>query len=264
MSRHHRRGGCLGIAAMLVLCAQGVWAQEHSYAPSDIENGRGLYQANCLGCHGDQGSSVESVDLGSGRFRRATSDEELAALIRAGIAGTLMIPRPQFSDSELVGLVSFLRTMRAQTGSTVAAREVVLGNAGHGEELFFGSAGCGNCHGVGGGGSRLYVDLANIGGTRSPASLENSILYPDAEVREGQRFMQVVDKKGNARAGLLMNQDTHSIQVMSLDEKLVSFAKSDLKSWAFLPSQMPSSRDVLSSADVSDLVAYLVSLKKAE
>jgi hypothetical protein len=68
-------------------------------------------------------------------------------------------------------------------------------------------------------------------------------------------------KKGTASAGLLMNQDTHSIQMMSLDEKLVSFRKSDLRSWAFMPSQMPASRDVLSTSDVADLVAYLVSLK---
>jgi putative heme-binding domain-containing protein len=246
---------------MLVLCAQGAFAQEHSYAPSDIENGRGLYQANCLGCHGDQGNAVESVDLGANRFRRATTDEELATLIRTGIPGTLMIPRPQFSDTQLLGLVSFLRTMRAQTGGTAPAREVAIGDASRGQQLFFGSAGCSSCHGVGGGGSRLYADLASIGGQRTPASLETAILYPEAEVREGQRFMQVVDKSGTATVGLLMNQDTHSIQMMSLDEKLVSFLKSDLESWAILSSQMPSSRDVLSAADVADLVAYLISLK---
>jgi putative heme-binding domain-containing protein len=261
MSRHHRRGGYFGLAAMLVLCAQGAFAQTHSYAPSDIENGRGLYQANCLGCHGDQGSSVESVDLGSGRFRRANTDDELAALIRTGIPGTLMIPRPQLSDSQLLGLVSFLRTMRAQTGGTTTEHAVALGDPSRGQQLFFGSAGCSKCHGVGGGGSRLYADLVNIGGTRTPASLETAVVDPAKDVREGQRFMQVVDKKGTATAGLLMNQDTDSIQIMTIDEKLVSFSKRDLKSWSFLPSQMPSSRDVLSPADVADVVAYLVSLK---
>jgi putative heme-binding domain-containing protein len=246
---------------MLVLCAQGAFAQTHSYAPSDIENGRGLYQANCLGCHGDQGNSVESVDLGANRFRRASTDDELAALIRTGIPGTLMIPRPQFSDSQLLGLVSFLRTMRAQTGSTAPEREVALGDPSRGQQLFFGSAGCNSCHGINGGGSRLYPDLGKIGGQRTPASIEDAILDPESEMREGQRFMQVVDKKGAATAGLLMNQDTHSIQLMSLDEKLVSFLKSDLQSWAIMPSQMPAARDVLSTSDVADLVAYLVSLK---
>ncbi|MDR2213681.1 MAG: c-type cytochrome [Pseudomonadales bacterium] len=246
---------------MLLLSMQGANAQEHSYTPADIDNGRGLYQANCLGCHGDQGNAVESVDLSSNRLRRASTDEELAALIRSGIPGTLMIPRPQFSDGELQGLVAFLRTMASQTGGAGSEREVALGDPSRGQQLFFGKADCGSCHGVGGGGSRLYVDLANIGGRRTPASLENAILYPEAELREGQRFMQVVDKSGAATVGLLMNQDTDSVQMMSLDERLVSFGKRDLEAWNFLPSQMQSSRDVLSAEEIADLVAYLVSLK---
>src|SRR5690606_33910203 len=92
-------GALLG--ASLLFGAAGSFAQEHSYAPSDIENGRGLYQANCLGCHGNNGDSVEGANLASGRFRRASSDEDLIALIRTGIPGTLMIPRPQFTYGEL-------------------------------------------------------------------------------------------------------------------------------------------------------------------
>src|SRR3990170_133746 len=92
----------LGSAAALALAsAGGVRAQEHSYAPSDIENGRGLYQANCLGCHGNNGDAVEGANLASGRFRRASSDEDLIALIRTGIPDTLMIARPQFTYGEL-------------------------------------------------------------------------------------------------------------------------------------------------------------------
>jgi Cytochrome c peroxidase len=261
MSRHHARRGCMGLVATLLLCASQVFAQEHSYSPADIENGRGLYQANCLGCHGDQGNAVEGADLGSGRFRRVSSDEELANLIRTGIPGTLMIPRPQLSDGQLFALVAFLRTMRTQSAADAQSRDVAIGDARRGEQLFFGSAGCNSCHGVGGGGSRLYPDLAGIGSQRTPVSLENALIAVDAEVREGHRFMQVVDKKGVTTTGLLLNQDTHSIQMMSKDEKLVSFLKSDLDSWLFLPSQMPSYNDVLSAADIADLVAYLISLK---
>lgn len=240
-------------------------AQEHSYAPSDIENGRGLYQANCLGCHGNTGDSVEGANLGKGRFRRAGNDEELIALIRAGIPNTLMVPRPQLNYGELRALVAFLRNMQTAGVLTAAdKREVKVGDAKKGEELFFGNAGCSKCHGVGGGGSRLSPDLAGIGSQRSPASLETSLLEPRKEVREGARFMQVMTKKGAAVTGKLLNQDTHSIQLMNEQEKLVSFLKSDLQSWAIAPTPMPSVQDVLSPAQVSDLVAYLLSLKTAE
>jgi len=238
-------------------------AQEHSYAPSDIENGRGLYQANCLGCHGNNGDSVDGVKLGSGRFRRASTDEDLIALIRTGIPNTLMIPRPQLAYGELRALVAFLRSM--QTGGAVTAsdeREVVIGDAGHGEELFFGKAQCSTCHGVNGGGSPLYQDLGGIGAQRSAASLETSLLDPMKEIREGERFYQVTDKNGASVQGKLMNQDRHSIQLLTLEERLQSFRTADLTAQGFIQTPMPAYLDVVSATDVSDLVAYLLSLKE--
>jgi putative heme-binding domain-containing protein len=250
-----------GTVAALLSCSAGVSAQEHSYAPSDIENGRGLYQANCLGCHGNNGDSVEGANLASGRFRRASSDEDLMALIRNGIPETLMIPRPQFSYGELRSLVAFMRNM--QTGGAQTAQdqeEVDIGDAARGEELFFGSAMCSTCHGVGGGGSRLHPDLAGIGAQRSPAVLQQSILDPRAVVREGQRFYQVTTEDGATVSGKLLNQDTHSVQLLNEQEELVSFVKEDLDSYGVIPTPMPAYLDVLSADDIADLVAYLLSL----
>ena len=262
MSRMTLRRGLYCLAAALYLGAGGIQAQEHSYAPSDIESGRGLYQATCLGCHGNNGDSVEGANLASGRFRRASSDEDLIALIRTGIPGTLMIPRPQLSYGDLRAIVAFLRTMQTNGISGPAiARDIKIGDAGRGAELFFGSAGCSSCHGVNGGGSRIHPDLAGIGSQRSPMSLEDSIINPLLEVREGHRFMQVTDKTGNVTVGKLMNQDTHSVQLMNEQEQLVSFLKDNLEAWAFIPSPMPSSLDVLPAGDIADLVAYLISLK---
>jgi putative heme-binding domain-containing protein len=249
--------------SFLLLGSSVLQAQEHSYAPSDIENGRGLYQANCLGCHGDNGSAVEGANLASGRFRRASSDEDLIALIRSGIPNTLMIPRPQLGYGELRALVAFLRSM--QTGGAMRsedAREVAIGDAARGEQLFFGSANCSSCHGVTGGGSPLYQDLAGIGAQRSAASLEQSILDPNAEVREGQRFYQVTAQDGQTTQGRLMNQDRHSVQLLAMDETLRSFRAADLSDKGFIPSPMPANLDVLSAAEVADLVAYLLTLKE--
>lgn len=251
-------------AALAITMAGAVQAQEHSYAPSDIENGRGLYQANCLGCHGNNGDSVEGANLGSGRFRRASSDEDLIALIRTGIPGTLMIPRPQLSYGDLRALVAFLRTMQTNGIQAGETREVKVGDASRGEELFFGRAGCNTCHGVGAGGSPLYPDLKGIGSQRTPVQLETALLDPMKEVREGHRFMQVVTTSGQTVAGRLMNQDTHSVQLLNEQEKLVSFNKEDLRSFAIIPTPMPSSLDVLSADQVADLVAYLLSLTTAQ
>lgn len=241
-----------------------VQAQEHSYAPSDIENGRGLYQANCLGCHGNNGEQVEGAALGSNRFRHASNDEELIAVIRNGIPNTLMVAKPQLSYGDLRALVAFLRNMQATGIGPAEAREVKLGDAKRGEELFFGKGNCSSCHGVNGGGTRLAPDLAGIGGQRTPISLETAILDPKKEVRDTFRFMQVTTKAGQTIAGKLLNQDTHSVQLLTDKEQLASYRKDDLTSWGVIQSPMPSSLDVLSADQVADLVAYLVSLKPAQ
>jgi len=251
------------ILLLMVMGSMQVLAQEHSYAPSDIENGRGLYQANCLGCHGNNGEAVEGANLATGRFRRASSDEDLIALIRNGIPNSLMIARPQLAYGELRALVAFLRSM--QTGGAVRAgdqREVAVGDARRGEALFFGSANCNVCHGVFGGGSPLYQDLAGIGAQRSAASLEDALLDPMKEVREGQRFYQVTDHQGNRTEGRLQNQDRHYIQLLTMQERLQSFRTADLVEHGFIATPMPSYLDVLPARDIADLVAYLLSLKE--
>ena len=253
--------GVLTCTMYLVSCTW-VWAQEHSYAPSDIENGRGLYQANCLGCHGDNGDAVEGANLSTGRFRRASSDEDLIRLIREGIPNTLMIPKTNLSYGDTRAIVAFLRALPTGGALVADAREVRIGDAARGEALFFsGQTQCSTCHGVNGGGNLLSPDLGNIGATRTPASLEDAILDPMAEVRVGQRFYQVTDRQGNRVNGLLLNQDTHSVQLLREGERLAAFLKADLDSHGFIPSPMPSYLDVLSPDEVADLVAYLISLK---
>src|SRR5688572_9307165 len=82
----------------IVLTAIGmVWAsvahaQGHGYTPADIENGGLLYQANCTACHGPDGDGVPSINLGSGKFRRGTTDDEIVKIILGGIPGTAMPP----------------------------------------------------------------------------------------------------------------------------------------------------------------------------
>lgn len=253
------------LVRLIVFClfSLPVLAQEHSYAPSDIENGRGLYQANCLGCHGDNGDAVNGANLSTGRFRRASADEDLIRLIREGIPDTLMIPKTNLSYGDTRAIVAFLRAL--STGSALGSvddREVRIGDAANGEILFYGNTLCSTCHAVSGGGNLLSPGLSNIGATRTPGSLEQSILDPMADVRVGNRFYAVTDLDGNVFRGLLLNQDTHSVQLLNENEQLVSYLKDDLSSHGFISSPMPSYLDILSPNDVADLVAYMISLKE--
>ncbi len=67
--------------------------QDHGqYSRADIEAGQRLYGPQCQVCHGANGDGVPGIDLKLGRFRRASSDQDLARTITSGVPGTGMPP----------------------------------------------------------------------------------------------------------------------------------------------------------------------------
>ena len=200
---------------------------------------------------------MPGVTLGSGKFRHATSDEDIVQIIRGGISGTAM-PPGNFSPFQARVIVAYLRSL-----AEVAARNGrTAGIASRGEVIFDGKGECLNCHRVKASGSRLGPDLTDIGSLRTAIELERSIREPDAEVLPQNRLIRVLPKDGQPIVGRLLNQDTFSVQLVDNKSRLLSFARSSLKEVAFLDhSIMPPYQAKLSTEEVQDLVSYLVSLK---
>jgi cytochrome c oxidase cbb3-type subunit III len=246
-------------AACLVLTAAGTLLAQQNYSPGDVEDGRRLFVANCVVCHGPEGESVPGVELDHGKFRHGSSDDDLIGIIRKGIPGTAMPPHT-FTMFQARTVVAYMRFMAASPSrGPVAAGDAVRGKA------VFESKGCLNCHRVNGHGARLGPELTDIGSLRRSAELERSILEPDAEVLPQNRFIRVVTRDGATINGRLLNQDAFTIQLFDTNDRLVSMEKSKLKDYAFTnKSPMPSFRGKLSPQEMSDLVSYLVSLKGIE
>ena len=62
--------------------------------------------------------------------------------------------------------------------------------------------------------------------------------------------------------GRRLNEDTYTVQLIDDQEKLVSLIKADLREYTILTaSPMPSYRDRLTPDELTDVVAYLLSLK---
>lgn len=242
-------------ALTAVLYAQPLFAQQ-GYAPADVAAGKRLYRVNCTSCHGPNGDSVSGVDLGHGSFRRASTDNELVAIMVQGIRDTPM-PPANLSDQQAHQVVAYLRSLAAASDTSPASKADIA----HGKALFEGK-GCMNCHRVKGQGSRVGPDLTDIGARRKRDDIERSILDPNAEVLAENRYVRVVTRDGATITGRILNEDTFSLQLIDSKEKLVSVQKADLSKFEFLKnSAMPSYRDKLSGDELSDLVGYLVSLK---
>jgi cytochrome c oxidase cbb3-type subunit III len=234
-------------------------AQQQNYRPADIDAGAALYATNCFACHAE-GQGVVGVDLRSGQFRHASTDEDLQAIIQNGISGTAM-PSHAFNTAELVDLVAYIRTMK-----DYGSRPVQLGDPAKGKALFEDQGGCIQCHRVNGKGSRIALDLSDTGLANPPAYLQRALLDPNSisiEMPEN-RFIRVVTKQGTTITGRRLNEDTFTIQIIDEHENLISLEKADLRSYTILKdSPMPSLKGKFSDAQISDLVAYLVTLKKS-
>lgn len=247
----------LSVLVAAVACIarpDAIFAQ--GYSTEDIAAGKQLYRTNCTNCHGPNGDFVSGVDLGHGKFRRASTDNELVAIITQGIRDTPM-PPANLSDAQAHQIVAYLRSMAAGSEATSGNKaEIAQGKA------IFASQGCMNCHRVRGEGSRVGPDLTNVGARRTRADIEQSIVNPDAEVLAENRFVRLVTHNGETITGRILNEDTFSIQLITTKEKLMSVSKSDLSSYEFLKkSPMPSYRDKLSADELRDLVDYVASLK---
>ena len=247
----------LAVAGPLPAAAQNPAATHPGeYAPADIAYGSRLYDAQCTTCHGANGDGVGGVDLRSGRFRNAVTDQDLTRVITNGIQGTGMLAF-KFDASELSGIIAYLRNMNAFDRGSVKA-----GDAGRGRMAFDGKGGCARCHRVGAQGSRVGPDLSDIGAARSAGSLLRSLTDPTSQMMPINRPVRAVTRDGTVINGRRLNEDTYTVQLIDDQEQLVSLTKTDLREYTIVTvSPMPSYQDRLTQDEIADVVAYLLSLK---
>src|SRR5262245_12132995 len=102
---------------------QGAQLHDSQYPDVDIAHGAGLYSARCAPCHGAQGDAIGGVNLRSGTFRNAITDRDLAGFIRAGSQAAGMPPFA-LDDTDMAGIIAYLRNMNSFDAATVQAGNV--------------------------------------------------------------------------------------------------------------------------------------------
>jgi len=258
MMRATVRGG-IAVTALLAVSAGPLRAQFPTggpYSPADIQVGARVFAAQCVVCHGATGNLVAGVDLRSGRFSRASNDRELMQLVTDGIKDTAM-PAFSFTPAELTGIIAYLRNMRDFNASTV-----VQGNPTRGQAIFEGQGRCATCHRVNGKGPRLAPDLSRVGALRTADALQRAVVDPSSTIQFENRSVRAVTRDGRAITGRRLNEDTYTVQLIDEQERLVSLTKADLREYAVIEKPlMPAYKGTLSPQDISDVVAYLLTLK---
>lgn len=249
----------LGGAALFALMSAGadvVHAQPGiTYPPADIAYGAKMYDAQCTTCHGANGDGVGGVDLRSGKFRNAVTDQDLRRVITTGIQGTGMLAF-RFEAGELDGIVAYLRSMNTFDRASVTTGDEARGRA------VFERQDCIRCHRVDGRGARVAPDLSDVGAVRSASQLQRSLVEPTSQMMPINRPVRIVTREGQVINGRRLNEDTYTVQLLDDQERLISLVKADLREYTIsTTSPMPSYKDSLKADELADLLAYLLSLK---
>jgi putative heme-binding domain-containing protein len=238
--------------------------------PTDIQQGKQLFEGLCADCHGFEGTGGRGPSLNRATLTRAQDDEGLRAVIRDGLPDRGMPRVRRTTDNEQRQLIAYVRSLGR---TTKAAR---TGDAQKGRSVYQRS-GCASCHVVSSEGGTTGPELTTIGVQRGADYLRQAIVDPAAALPHGtlavpsrnlDEFLpvRVVTRDGREIQAVRINEDTFTIQLRDASGQFLSFRKADLRQVdkEFGKSLMPSFKDRLTAPEVDDLVAYLSSLGGAK
>lgn len=138
------------------------------------------------------------------------------------------------------------------------------GDGKRGRDVFFGAkAACASCHAAKGQGGLIGPDLSTIGAIRTGRDLLESIVFPSASFVRGYEPFVVATKDGKAHNGILKRESSDAIFLVTAERTEVRIPRSAIE--AIDPGKvsiMPQGLDLqLTKQEMSDLIAYLLSLK---
>lgn len=248
------------LVAALALVAQHVQDEDKKRRNPAIGNiaaiaaGEKAFNEGCAVCHGPGGQGGRGPNLAHGRVMwHSLSDEATFRRIKEGVPSGGMPPTPG-PDEKLWQLTAYVVSLRAP-----ASESPQTGDAGVGESLFWGKAGCNECHSIRGRGGKIGPDLSDAGGSRSTTVLRMAIEDPGANGSTGFEKATVVLRSGATLQGVLKNRSNYSLQLLDARGELHLLLASEVRDVAIAKtSAMPANyKSRLTAAEINGLVAYL-------
>ncbi len=237
-----------------------------------VDQGRNIYNQTCTMCHGLDGAAGEmgpALGAPARRYAQGT-DAQIFEAIKNGIPGTQMpASGGQLSDDDIWKVAAYIRGLR---GTAIDAP--APGDASLGEQIFWGKGDCGSCHVVKAKGGLVGPDLTNLAGSRKTASIVEALTKEQHRVfGDGGAIPKILTPlsthqpvlvtypDGRTVHGVIKNQDSFSLQVMGLDNKLHMIDRQKVKIVYESKSLMPTDYDKrLTPDEFKNLLAYLTRL----
>jgi PQQ-dependent dehydrogenase (methanol/ethanol family) len=204
----------LAVFAVVAMPVARGTAQEAG-AGAQAVSARDQFESTCALCHG---SNAEGTDRGpalaGNRRLRISTEGEIADVIKNGRGGMPSFPLP---PQELQALTHFIHSFNA-----TAFEMPPMGDISVGEQLFFGSGGCAQCHTAMGRGGANGPDLSEIGRQLTVAELGQWLDNPGGRHVPGYRVVEVRLRDGSSLRGFARSRGTHDLQLQMLDGRFRS------------------------------------------
>jgi putative membrane-bound dehydrogenase-like protein len=199
---------------------------------------------------------VRAVSLSAGRLSLSVQEwQALVARYPASVQSAAQAITDQLK-AETQDQAARLATLGSQLSR---------GDPEQGREVFFGNrASCSACHRIAGRGEALGPDLSQIGEVRTRRDLLEAIVFPSASFARGYESFLVITSAGKAFSGIISEQTSSAITLRTADRAELVIRREDIDE--LIPatvSVMPQGLDgILTTAELSDLIAYLESLQR--
>ncbi|MCR9200414.1 MAG: HEAT repeat domain-containing protein [Planctomycetaceae bacterium] len=214
----------------------------------------------------DLARSVLSVKNGDKLLADALSNRTLSESVAREL---LSVTRE--SGRPAPGLEAALKAaanLKSRKSLTAEQRDALLAmsktdvTAADGEAIFRNpQLGCLKCHAVGGAGGKVGPDMISLGGSAQPDYLLESLLNPNAKVKENYNTTVVVTTAGKMYSGVKTKQSKQELVLRNAEDKLVSIPTADIDETADGVSLMPEGLvDSLTDREIAALVRFLSEL----
>ncbi|MGA8440672.1 MAG: c-type cytochrome [Candidatus Sulfotelmatobacter sp.] len=250
------------LAALLwVGSGLAAWSQglPQNHAQKDLASvstrGKLTFASTCASCHGLDGRGGERApNIAENQKVQRLSDAQIFHIIENGVPQTGMPAFHSLPRSDIKAVVTYLRTLQGKN-QTVK----LPGDPGRGETIFFGKAGCSECHMVGGKGGFIASDLSAYARTHAAEQIQSAITSPPPSGDPQTRMVTATTRAGEKYVGRIRNEDNFSLQLQTLDGTFHFMDKADLKGLDSSQTLMPSDYgSTLSSDELHDVISYLM------
>ena len=164
-------------------------------------------------------------------------------------AGGLTSPKRDWSKAEI---------------DQLAVDATKLGDPARGERVFRrADLACLKCHAVAGAGGLVGPDLSSLGGSAQPDYVVESLLLPNAKIKEGYHSQVVTTLAGKVLTGVKVRESAAEIVLRDAEDREVTVPVADIDEKKDGKSLMPDgTTDPLTRQELLDLVRFLSALGK--